>query len=120
VTVVGKTSGIFPDKFTGRGLYRMDKDNLFEFQTASVARPESGATFEFIRKLAAAEAARHKGVSAGGVPVLPEKVTSLFLAKRIDGVSPARMPVGVEKETLAVSYFNFTDSPVTVVLSTNY
>ena len=53
-SVVGKTGGLLPEKHRGRGLVRLDKDSLFEFQTASVTSqsPPQGWIRAFAKDLA--------------------------------------------------------------------
>lgn len=116
-SVVGKTGGLLPEKHRGRGLVRLDKDSLFEFQTASVTSqsPPQG----WIRAFAKDLAGQYAGVSAAAVPVLPERVTEQFLAPYVAAGDLSRLPVGVEKETLDVAYWNFTERPVHLVLSVN-
>ena len=115
-SVVGKTEGLFPEKFKGRGLYRLDKDNLFEFQIANITKGES--PYAFIREYVKSVADKYSGMGAVGVPVLPEKVTLQFLS-HIQPKDLSRIPVGVEKETLAISFYDFTARPVSIILSTN-
>jgi len=116
-TVVGKTEGMHPEKIKGRGFFRKDKDSLLEFQVAGVTKEEP--PYRFIREHARRMAARYSGAGAVGVPVLPEKVTEQFLTPYVGKDGFARVPVAVEKETLNVAYYNFDESPVSLVLSIN-
>ena len=116
-TVVGKTEGMFPEKFKGRGLFRRDKDSLLEFQTACITNEEP--PYGFIREYAKKCAGKYSGAAAVSVPVLPETVTEQFLAPYIDSDNLCRLPIGVEKETLGIAYYNFAESPVNLVLSVN-
>ncbi len=116
-TVVGKTEGLFPEKLKGRGLLRLDKDSLFEFQTAGVTREET--PYRFIRQCARAAAKRYTDCAAARVPVLPEKVTEHFLAPAVERGGLNTLPIGVEKETLEIARFDFTQTPVSLVLAMN-
>ena len=116
-TIVGKTNGMFPEKFKGRGFFRRDKDSLLEFQIASITEEDS--PYKYIREYTGKIAEKYDGTSAAGVPVLPEKVTEQFINKYIDRDNLNRIPVGVVKETLDISYYNFTASSVNLVLSVN-
>jgi S-DNA-T family DNA segregation ATPase FtsK/SpoIIIE len=116
-TVVGKTEGLVPEKFKGRGLVRLDKDSLLEFQTSCIT--EEDPPYNFIREFSARLAGVYSGAKAAGVPVLPEKVTSGFLYPYAEKHNLSRVPIGVEKETLGIAYYNFTESPVTLLLSVN-
>ena len=116
-TVVGKTEGMLPEKFKGRGFYRHDKDSLLEFQVAGVTKEDP--PYGFIREYVKEIAGKYAGVGAVGVPILPEKVTGQFLAPYVAKGDLSRVPVGVEKETLEVAYFDFSASPVNMALSIN-
>ncbi|CDX04961.1 Ftsk domain-containing protein YukB [Desulfitobacterium hafniense] len=116
-TVVGKTEGMFPEKFKGRGMFRRDKDNLLEFQVASITKEAS--PYRFIREHANRTAKKYSGSSAAGVPILPEKVTEKFLSSYLEGSNLSRIPIGVEKETLEIAYYSFAKSPVNLVLAVN-
>jgi S-DNA-T family DNA segregation ATPase FtsK/SpoIIIE len=116
-SVLGKTEGMLPDKIKGRGLFRLDKDSLLEFQVASLT--EADPPYAFIREFSKKMAAQYAGQGAAGVPVLPEKVTERFLSSCAQRGNLSRVPIGVEKSTLAVSYYNFTASVVSLVLSVN-
>lgn len=116
-TVVGKTEGMYPEKFKGRGVFRRDKDSLLEFQVASVTKEEP--PYKFIREFAKKTADKYSGMNAASVPVLPERVTENFLSAYIEKGNLSRIPIGVEKETLEVSRCNFAGSPVNLVLSVN-
>jgi len=116
-SVVGKTDGLFPETFKGRGLYRKDKNNLFEFQVASIT--DDATPYSFIREYAEHLAKKYPGKCAANVPILPEKVTLQFLAGHINKNDLSRVPVGVEKMSLGISYYNFADSVVNLVLASN-
>ena len=116
-SVVGNTRGIQPEKHKGRGLIRKDKDNLFEFQTASIAEQDSyhGFLRDFTDKMATA----YPDVKAQSIPILPEVVTEEFLASHILREGLSRVPIGVEKNTLDIAYYNFTEFGVNLALSTS-
>ncbi|MGN0578599.1 MAG: type VII secretion protein EssC [Ruminiclostridium sp.] len=117
-SLFGKTEGFVPEKHIGRGMFRRDKDSLLEFQTARIteAEPPYPAIREFCKEVAQ----RYKG-SAGAavVPVLPEKVTAEFLAPYAVRDSLANVPVGVEKDTMNISVFDFTANVVNMVMSSD-
>ena len=116
-TVVGKTEGLYPEKLKGRGFFRRDKDSLLEFQAASVTKDDP--PYMFLREYVRALAEKHSGAGAAGVPVLPEKVTEQFLSPYVVRNDLRHVPIGVEKETLSVAYFDFCASPVSLALSVN-
>ena len=116
-TVVGKTEGLHPEKFKGRGFFRQDKDSLLEFQVASVTKEDP--PYSFIREYAKNATQKYSGTGAAGVPVLPDKVTKEFLVPHVSKGDLSRVPVGIEKETLEVAYYDFSASPVNMILSAN-
>ena len=116
-TVVGKTEGLLPEKLKGRGMFRPSGGDIYEFQTARIT--EEDPPYRFIRKFAAAKKENYHGPRAARVPVLPDEVTEQFLAQDVAAGDLSRVPVGVEKAALKTAYFNFTETPVNLILSTN-
>lgn len=114
-TIVGKTGNMLPEKYKGRGLVRLDKDTLLEFQTASVTSEDP--PYQFIRAFAKKEAEKYADTKATGIPVLPEQVTEQFLMPSVRPGDLSCLPVGVAKETLEIAFFDFTASPVSLLLS---
>ena len=113
--VVGKTEGLVPEKFKGRGIFRRDKDTLLEFQTASITRSES--PYPSIREICKEQAKRYPDIFAAKVPILPEKVTQQFLLPYVRRGDLSKVPIGVEKSSLEVYNFNFSLSTINLVLS---
>lgn len=115
--VVGKTEGALPEKFKGRGLVRIDAETLLEFQVAHITREEP--PYGFIRAFAKEKSDQYSGKGAVSVPVLPEKVSEEYLFSHIRYGDLTRIPIGVEKAALEISYYDFTASVVSLVLSLN-
>ena len=115
--VVGKTGGLLPENHVGRGMIRMDQDRVLEFQTACVTTEAS--QYSFLRSFSKELAARYHNLRAVGVPVLPEAVTLDYLAPYIDPAQLDSIPIGVEKETLAITRWNPLTQPVHLLLSQN-
>lgn len=115
--VVGKTGGLVPGKYKGRGLFRFDKDSVLEFQTASITQEAS--SYKFFQTFSAELAGRYAGKNAAAIPVLPERVSLRFLSRYVDPTDISTVPIGVEKDTLDIARVNLTDRPVHVVLSQN-
>lgn len=115
--IVGKTEGFVPEKFKGRGLFRLDKDNLVEFQTASITTENQlyPAIRTFCKKLASV----YPDYKAPKVPILPESVTEQFLTSYIKQGDLSKVPVGIEKSSLEVSYYDFSSRVVTLALAVN-
>lgn len=116
-TVLGKLDGMTPEKYKGRGLVRLDKDRLLEFQTAEVT--EADPPYPFLRSFARDLADRYPGQKAARVPVLPERVTEDFLVPAVVSGSLKDVPVGVEKVSLEPARWDFTASAVHLALSIN-
>lgn len=116
VSVVGKTGGLAPEKIKGRGLVRLDQSDLVEFQVARVT--DEVSPYNFIRDFSHNLAEQYSGTSAINVPVLPSEVSEAFLSSH-KHESIRRIPVGVEKDSLEIAYYDFTDASVNLVLSVN-
>lgn len=112
-TVVGKTDGLFPSKYKGRGLIK--RDNLFEFQLANLI--EDGLPFAYIRDACLKLSESWSGDTAKKVPILPDCVNTEFLKDYLDLSKKRGIPVGVERNTLNVHYYPFTASYINMVLS---
>ena len=114
-TVVGKTEGLYPSKYKGRGLVK--KDMIYEFQTAQIARTDN--LYVYIRNVCANLGSEWTGQTARNVPVLPEVVDDAFLKDYIRGDAASRLilPVGIEKNSMEVRNYPFGSSYITEVLS---
>ena len=112
-TVVGKTDGLFPSKFKGRGLVK--RDDLYEFQLARLTEDE--VPFAFIQQASKKLADQWKGMTARKVPILPDQVNTDFLEEYLDGNKKLNLPVGVEKNSLQVHYYPFHASYINMILS---
>jgi len=95
-SVVGKTDGLFPSKFKGRGLIK--RDELYEFQLASLTDDE--VPFAFIQETCKELAEKWEGETARKIPILPDKVNVEFLSDYVDANKKLNIPVGVEKNPL--------------------
>ena len=114
-SVVGNTYGLTPEKSKGRGIFRPDNEHLYEFQVARITEDEMSSGF--MRKFAKEMSGKYPGKKAPSVPILPEIVTGEFLATYVEKGSLRRTPIGVEKETLDIAYYNFADYVIHLVLS---
>lgn len=93
--VVGKTDGLVPAKFKGRGLVKMD--DVYEFQTAYCTEEEDQQAFlrRFCSELA--DSARH---FAKKIPILPDVVDIDHVRDSILGFDS--VPMGVSKKDLDI------------------
>lgn len=112
-SVVGKTDGLFPSKYKGRGLIK--RDELYEFQIANLT--EDAVPFGFIREVCGKLADSWSGDTARKIPILPDKVDTLFLREYIDKNKKLSIPVGVEKNSLNVHYYPFGELYINMIMS---
>lgn len=116
-SVVGRTDGLLPEKFKGRGLFRIDKDTLVEFQTASITA--SDTAYSAIQDLCLKQAEMYPEYHAEKIPVMPENVTEQYLSSYVKRGDLSKVPVGIEKNSVEIAYYDFS-SVVTLVLSEKY
>lgn len=106
--VLGKTEGLIPARYKGRGLMRMD--NVYEFQTAYAMESENllDDIRIYVKKLAfeATSFARK-------VPVLPDVVNAEYLAQ--ENVNIDSIPIGVGKKDLDLYRINLRNKVVTPI-----
>lgn len=112
-TVVGKTDGLFPSKYKGRGLVK--KDEVYEFQIATITDEE--LPFAFIQQECKKLEMAWKGHAAKKIPILPEVVDFEFLAEYVGPEPGLTIPIGVEKNSLHVHYYPFGQSYLSMILS---
>ncbi|CEG28529.1 FtsK/SpoIIIE domain-containing protein [Bacillus sp. B-jedd] len=112
-TVVGKTEGLFPSKYKGRGLIR--REEVYEFQIAHVTA--DAVPYPFIQAACAKLQTEWQGYFAKKIPILPEKVDIDFLADSIGAGQSLALPIGVEKNSLNVHQYPFGNSYINMVLA---
>jgi len=112
-TILGKTEGLLPSKFKGRGLVKTDA--LYEFQTAHVTDEE--VPFDHIREICEKHKKEWKGQPAKSVPLLPERVSVKVISNYIKDKSSLNIPVGIIKSTLAPCYYDFKSAFMNLILS---
>ena len=111
-SVIGRTDGLYPANFKGRGLIKTDK--IYEFQTAHIDRNPSFIQIDqWCRSLA-----EKSDTKAEKVPILPEVVDSVFISEYIDKNS-GKLPIGVDVNSLQISYYPIFDNYITLVLSSS-
>lgn len=114
-TVVGKTDGLVPSKFKGRGLVK--RDDLYEFQIASLTEEET--PFTFIQEECKALRKKYEGMGARNVPILPDKVDLDFIKEYVKSETSLLLPIGVEKNSLNIHYYPFNSSYINMILSSS-
>jgi S-DNA-T family DNA segregation ATPase FtsK/SpoIIIE len=90
---------------------------LLEFQVASITKEDP--PYNFIREFSKKLSEKYSGRGAISVPVLPEEVTEAFLSPHAQQGALNRVPIGVEKATLAIACYNFSANVVNLILSLN-
>lgn len=112
--VLGNTGGVQPSSYKGRGILKTD--TVYEFQTAHLVSDGQGE-LAFIRQFCEASAAEWSGTIAKRVPILPEVVSPSYLAQDIASATRGQAPIGVDKKTLEIVFWDFRKQFLTLVLS---
>ncbi len=107
--VIGKTDGLVPSKYKGRGLVGLDR--AYEFQTAYCS--DATDTFDFLNKYC--EELRSNSTSfAKKIPVLPDIVKVEDISEGIDDLKT--VPVGIGKKSLNIVSYNILSKVATPVV----
>lgn len=111
--ILGNTKKLYPSKIYGRGLVGLDK--IYEFQTAHpcVAENFSECILTLCEKLK-----KETAFFAEPVAILPDIVTTEDINAKFKGISS--VPIGVNKNTLEPSTWNFKDNIATLVSGLEY
>ena len=112
-TLLGKTEGLYPSKFKGRGL--MKAGELYEFQIAHVV--DDAIPFVFLQNESSRLNEEWSNKVAPKIPVLPEVVDAEFLAEYIDMKKSWNVPIGVDNSSLNVYYYPFGQFYINPILS---
>ena len=107
--ILGPTRGLVPSSIEGRGLVKLE-NGIFEFQTAYPYKWEEIGTF--IKNICNQLNEKVKK-KAQSIAILPTHVRIQDIDSCITDIKST--PIGVEKDSLAVSTFNFAKSPVSLV-----
>ena len=108
-TVINAPRNLFPAKFFGRGLIEK-ADTVVEFQTAMIC--DSKQLNNVIRNGAEQLSQSYK-TRAKKILVIPEPITP----DKFEIGSLDKMPIGYNAKTREISYYDFTQSAVSVILS---
>ena len=111
-SILGKTNGLLPAKYKGRGLYKSDA--IYEFQTAHAI--ESTNLFADIRAYCDEAREKYSYLRVRSIPVLPDRVDLEYIGSYVKRRS-LEIPIGVETASLEVNYFNFDKSLISFVQS---
>lgn len=102
---VGRTEGLVPFRYPGRGLAALDR--VYEFQTAHCM--EGAEDMDYLAQFCG-ELAENSVVFADRIQVLPETVTAEYVIT--DQMSLRNIPMGVEKDSLQIAFANLQDRMV--------
>lgn len=110
-SVVGRTDGLYPSKYQGRGLIKLDK--IYEFQTAGITKDENQLAIlkEFCENLETTNS-----INTKKIPVLPSKVDMDIIKDYIEK-DLKTIPIGVETDSLEINNYDFSNSYINLVLS---
>ncbi len=108
--VIGKTEGLVPSKYKGRGLVALDR--AYEFQTAYCS--DVVDTFDYLNKYCE-ELASNAAVYAKKIPVLPNIVKFDDVKEGISDLK--NIPIGIGKKSLNVVSLNISNKVAIPVVS---
>ena len=109
--ILGSTHGMVPSEIIGRGLFKKDTE-LYEYQTAY---PYKWDGINQYIKAVCDKLNQSVSSTAEKIAVLPENVR---LENVIRGISSIRnIPIGIEKESLAIATIDLVKSPITLITS---
>lgn len=115
--ILGKTDGIIPSHFKGRGIFKADL--VYEFQTAHIFDPKENTLIK-IREYCEELSRDCKVTSVRRIPILPERVDKTFLLANVQQATQSKLfPIGVIKSNLEICTFDFEKHYVNLVLSQN-
>ena len=106
--ILGKTNGIVPSNYVGRGLIKLD--NIYEFQTAYV-RPKDKQS-DYIKQFCA-ELRTNSQYLAIKIPTLPVRVTLDMVSSRIN--KNGLLPIGIYKDDLSIATYNFKKNYASII-----
>ena len=109
--ILGSTHGMVPSDILGRGLVKL-KGELYEYQTAYPTKWDNINTFikDICYKLT--EVIKQK---AKKIAILPDHVRLTDIERYINTLN--NVPIGITKNTLEISYFNFNKNPISLISS---
>lgn len=110
--LLGKTEGLVPSAYEGRGLVKIEKQ-VHEFQTASLVDDEN--TLKFIREKSKELSEKYTTSQANKIAILPKVITTSVLTPYI--IDELSIPIGMEKKSLKIQYFNIGKHYINVALA---
>ena len=101
-----------PSSLSGRGLTTVDSDDVYEFQTTKICKPEN--LNDYIKSVSEKLNKRYPE-GAQSIPVLPKVVNIESVSKAI--FSAKEMPVGISAKNIKPYAYNFKGNIVNIVAS---
>ena len=103
-----------PSHLFGRGLVNIEDDEIYEFQTAKVCKPEEYNIYirEEIENLKSANYPKAKPI-----PVIPERVTYKDVKEYLTGLSG--VPIGITQKDIKVYTYDFKKDFINIITSRN-
>ncbi len=110
--ILGKTGGLTPGKFKGRGIFKID-NVTYEFQI-KIAFEDSENIYDAIDRFCQNEADK-SDYKKPEVKRLPEFVTKKYFAENGFDFSTDSLPVAVDAETIETVCLDFSSSKLTLI-----
>lgn len=103
-----------PSNIFGRGLVTIEKDQIYEFQTAKICNAENYNMFvkEEIEKINAKNT-----TVADKVPTIPDKILLRDVKEYVNDLS--NIPIGIVKKDLRLSTYNFKKNLINIISARN-
>lgn len=108
--IVGKTDGLIPSKFKGRGLVALDR--VYEFQTAYCKDVDDFQ--EYLRSYCK-ELSEKSTSNAKSIPVMPDTVDINYVKSNIGSIE--NLPIGVHRKALTITSINLANKVVYPVVA---
>ena len=110
IELFGKIGNLYPADLKGRGMFK--GEGVYEFQTSKIYSGDD--LVNFLKE----KASKIKDIcktSAPAIPVLPDKVSFNSLLSNLKGLE--YVPVGIERQTLNVSYLDLKSNKINIISS---
>ena len=103
-----------PPSIFGRGLVSIEKDQIYEFQTAKICNAEQYNTFvkETIEELNS-----KNPTIANAIPTIPDQILLSDFKEYLDNLT--NVPIGIVKKDLRLYSYNFKKNLVNIIVSRN-
>ena len=108
-SILGSTKGLIPSNIEGRGLVKIN-NSIYEFQTAY---PYKWDEINIFIKNICNQLSQKVLKKAKKIAILPSHVRLQDIESSISSIS--QTPIGIVKDTLEISTFNFSKSPISLI-----